>query len=127
MRIYFAHPISTYNTPQEKDWIKIIKNNLSEVYTIQNPNGEVHEDAYKQIGMIYFTEMAKSCDIGVFLPFNGGHFGMGVYREILAMADQGKDLYSISKEGIMHELDFKDITPLSINDTRKFVRNERKA
>ena len=65
----------------------------------------------------------KTCDAIVAVPFLDGKFGMGVFREVEALAASGKPAYQLS-EGEIRSLDFKDISPLSVNETRSRVKQK---
>src|ERR1035437_1828325 len=122
MKIYFAHPVSDYNTTKEKVDEREIKEKF-EGCVILNPNGKVHSDKYKEEGMAYFEKIVKECDAAVCVPFRDGEWGMGVWREAESMAQKQGKTYELHK-GCIKEVDFKDIRPLSINETKKRVKKE---
>ena len=81
MKIYYAHFMGIYNTPQEVRDIETLKKlfPLAEIY---NPNSQESEDGYKLKGMSYFEELVKGCDILAFRGLPGGKIPAGVYKEI---------------------------------------------
>lgn len=121
MKIYFAHPVSDYNTSKEQDDLAIIKTRFPGA-EILNPNAIEHEMAYKEQGMIYFENLARTCDVIVCVPFKDGEWGMGVWREAEAMAKKQGLTYVLFNNEIS-PVDFKDIRPLSINETRRRIKN----
>jgi hypothetical protein len=82
MKIYFAHPISIYNTHKENALLYIIKEAFSSDDIILNPGDINHQLAYAIKGdMSYFTDLVKECDAIVAYPFEDGYFGAGVSEE----------------------------------------------
>jgi hypothetical protein len=82
MKIYYAHPISDYNTQNEKD--NILK--LEKLgFDVLNPNNPAYEEAYKLQGMQVFLDLINTCDCLVFETFDFGNSPIpaGVYKEIL--------------------------------------------
>jgi hypothetical protein len=130
MKVYFAHQISDYNTEFEKKCLAAIRRHfeigLNSSWEIVNPNDKVHENAYRQIGMSYFRELARQCDICVAVPFKSNRYGMGVFSEIQAMAEQGKNILTVDRDDFgVYELAWRSIAPLSVEQTRKRVKKER--
>lgn len=124
--VYFAHPMSTYNTKREAKCIKQIKNRYPD-WTILNPNDPIHHQACKACGggMEYFALLVNRCDAVVALPFKDGEHGAGVYYEMNAAFQRKKTIYEIDPdEGIIKEVSLYDIRPLSISETRH--RNVKK-
>ena len=76
MKIYFAHPVSDYNTSKETNDIEIIKSNFPN-FEILNPNSSENEVAYKQLGMSHFESLVKTCDAIVCVPFSDGEWVFG--------------------------------------------------
>ena len=121
MKIYFAHPVSDYNTSKEQEDLAVIQAKFPDA-EILNPNGADHEQAYKEQGMVYFENLARTCDAIVCVPFKDGEWGMGVWREAEAMAKKQGLTYVLFK-GEITPVDFKDIRPLSINETRRRIKS----
>lgn len=101
--IYFAHPINTYainGSPIEEVLLAHIANKWKGD-TIINPGDAKHEAVCKKIKehdpnanvMGYFTELVKTCDEVVVLPFLDGKWGKGVYAEAEAVLDLKKGKY----------------------------------
>lgn len=81
-KIYFAHPVNTYNTILEKWYYnKLFLPFLDEIEII-NPNTLKHQEAYKINGMDYFKDLVLSCDKVYILPFDDNSIGAGIYKEI---------------------------------------------
>jgi hypothetical protein len=121
-KIYFAHPVSDYNKPLETKSGELIAQHFPQA-EILNPNQKVHNDAYLTAGMAYFENLVKSCDTLVAIPFPDGEWGMGVWREAEALANHGGQVFELNPDtGLLQKVDFKDIRPLSINETRKRVK-----
>lgn len=128
-KIYFGRPISFYNTEVDKFLIEQIEKSFPETELV-NPALPIHGENYKRWkqetgnGMNYFfKEVLPSCAGGVFLPFEDGMFGAGVFGE-------AKTLQGFGLDRIVCEIDFNGkIFPfildesrcLSVEDTRKRV------
>lgn len=78
-RVYYAHPVSLYGTKQEDRDVSTLINLGFEVV---NPNHAIHQDGYERSGMIYFTELVRSCDALAFRAFPDGSIGAGIVYEI---------------------------------------------
>ena len=82
-RIYFAHPINTYNTILETWYFnKIFKPFLNEIEVI-NPNTEECQTGYAKYGMEYFKDLVQSCDSVYVLPFEDNSIGAGIHKEVV--------------------------------------------
>lgn len=126
MKIYFAHPINTYETPVDEKCIQIIKDNLGEQIInpsdklIQKTFGEyriAHPDTY----MEFFKELVSSCDTIVYLPFKDGMVGAGIWYEVKNVFENGGKIYEIDlPTDSVSEVDFPyvDGKRLSVEDTR---------
>ena len=126
MIIYYAHPVSHYNTYLEKEGLKAISKCFPEP-TIYNPNNEADSERYKLCGMDYFKLLASKCDIVVGQGFIDGEIPHGVYSEMLAGYESGKKVYYMKDMDLdlpmIIEVDVKSIKTLSINETRDRIRN----
>lgn len=135
LKMYFGHPINTYDTELEAKLLKIIEKEFPH-WIIENPNQPHHDEGYKRRakntgnGMDYFyKEVLPDCDTGIFLPFRDGRWGAGVYGEAKALIDRGCPIFLITFEGditYLKHAEFKKIKPLSIPETRARVRDENR-
>jgi hypothetical protein len=122
VKIYFAHPMSDYGTEREKICLEKIQNAFPGG-EILNPNQEHHQKACNEIGMVYFEELVKKCDMLVAIPFEDGEFGMGVWREMEVMdRAKGNSVTLQLKNNCLCPVDFRNVRPLSILQTRERVR-----
>jgi len=84
-KIYYAHPMYLYNTPQEKRDIKLLEILGFEVI---NPNSEPYISEFKAImakgsyDMTYWVKLARSCDAIAFRGCPDGRILSGVGAEI---------------------------------------------
>jgi len=132
--IYFGHPVNTYDKELEEFLLNVIKENFPK-YQIENPNQECHKEGYKRVakitgkGMDYFyKEVLPLCDAGIFLPFRDGKWGAGVYGEARKLAEQGCLIFQINADGVIMLMeDFDGIPVLSVEETRKRIRDEKGA
>ncbi len=101
-KIYFAHPINTYDTYYEKAALLCL-GKFFERLIIENPNQPCHQKGYKAWkkkrgnGMRYFyEEVLPPCRGGaVALPFFDGKLGAGVAGEIVWMMKKSRSVYVI--------------------------------
>lgn len=82
LKIYFAHPMDTYNTIIEEYCIEEIKRAFPE-YEIENPNTVEDQLGAKEYGMEYFKKRVLSCDAIVALAFPDETIGAGVGQELI--------------------------------------------
>ena len=131
-RIYFGHPINTYNSELEQSLIIAIERYFSaQEHQIENPNQACHQEGYQRYreqqgnGMQYFTcEVLPQMNVGVFLAFEDGALGSGVWKEAIFLQQQGSTIYEIDREGNIAELDLDESRKLSVEETRLQVRNK---
>lgn len=110
MKIYYARPISLYNTRQDERDIRL----LSELFgDCINPNKEELQNRYKQEGMDVFLQAVSDCDALAFRSFPCGAISAGVKKEIDKAIELGKpviELPTITEKRV-----------LSIEDTRSYL------
>ena len=105
MKVYFAHPISSYGTDQEK---KIIAGLQGMGLTIVNPNDQEHQDRVREIQnqyadrnessrivMEYFVKVCSACDGCVLLPFPDRSLGAGIVKEVQSFLDNKKKVQEV--------------------------------
>ena len=126
-KMYFGHPISIYNKPKEAELIKIIEKVFVN-YEVENPNQPRHSKGYqkwkkrKGNGMLYYYEkVLPHMDAGIFLPFEDGMWGAGVFHEAEFLQQQEKPIYEINVNGDILEAHLNPAKKLSIEDTRARV------
>lgn len=102
MGIYYAHPISDYNTAYEKRAeaaMKAISVAFGRWMEIENPNQDHHQLGYGQMQMAWFTEhVLPKCDGCVFSRFPGGWLGSGVLMEIEWFLINGRPVWELSED-----------------------------
>ena len=130
-KIYFGHPINTYDTELENHLLQ----RISEVFPllfIENPNEEYHQEGYqfwKRLsgnGMnYYYKEILPTCNAGIFLPFRDGKWGAGVFAEAEFLHNKGCPIFQIDMKGMVTKIDdLSAVEVLSIEETRKRIRTE---
>ena len=129
-KLYFGHPINTYNTDLERQLILSINVAFPDC-VIENPNAQKHQDGYvlwrEKIGngMAYFIEeVLPHCGSGIFLAFRDGKFGSGVVSEMRFFTERNYPTWEILPNGDISALK----TPhadriLSVEETRSRIRN----
>ncbi|PIP73004.1 MAG: hypothetical protein COW88_03310 [Candidatus Lloydbacteria bacterium CG22_combo_CG10-13_8_21_14_all_47_15] len=92
-KIYFAHPINTYETPFEGIALEVIKRRFPN-HDIICPNTPAHAAEYTAHGMSYFTErLVPQCSVTIGMPYPDGKFGAGVASEIRKAFELKQDVY----------------------------------
>ena len=130
-RIYFGHPINCYDVPLEIELIKIIEREFP-TFQVENPNRPHHQEGYRRYsrqgrGMDYFfQEVLPGMAAGVFLPFEDGMFGAGVWGEAEFLHRQAKPIYEISVEGTIGNMVFDLARKLPVEETRARVYHKNK-
>jgi hypothetical protein len=120
-KVYFAHPMSHYNSSLEKDCLRVIQEMLPNV-EIVNPNRPEYQDGYLKEGSFnYFLRIVQSCDAIAFVPYEDGEVGAGVFNELMTMLNKGGKIYQVTDGWIcpMMKQQVYDIRPLSITQTRQ--------
>jgi hypothetical protein len=119
MRIYFAHPMAHYNSAYEAECMAEIGRKFPGV-EIVNPNHWTYQESYEKAGgkgMEFWNALAESCDMLVAVPFRDGEHGSGVWKEMEAMQAKRGLVLELHK-GKWRTVDFADIRPLSVTETR---------
>lgn len=126
--IYFGHPVNFYNTDKERELAGIIKKEFPE-YNLENPNQFHHQENYKiwkdELGSgmkYYFDIILPKMEAGIFLPFEDGMWGLGVFGEAEAIFSKGYPIWKIDLNGNVDRVKSLDYSKkLSIEETRKRV------
>jgi hypothetical protein len=132
--IYFAHPMSHYDTDFEWECIDVIFTMLNPTGTeglisVMNPNQKWLSDLYKarkksgdQDPFEIFREIARACDIIVGVTFMDGQIGAGVAEECRVGQESGKEVYLIfmheGRKLLMPFLGLANYKVLTIEETR---------
>lgn len=127
MKIYFGHPINTYDTEEESRLLEIIQAYFKD-YEIENPNQDHHQEGYLGYrkehgsGMQYFLGIVlPDMDAGVFRAFQDGMLGAGVYKEAEWLESNGKPIFEVNLEGKITPLILSEQRRLSVEETKKRV------
>jgi len=129
-KVYFGHPVNFYDTVDEGFLINSMMRGPRE-WCVENPNQQKHDEGYKRFkqekgnGMLYFfEEVLPLMDIGVFLAFEDGMFGAGVYDEAKFLDDRGKPIFEIDLDGRLSKLVLEESKRLSIKETKARVYSD---
>ena len=111
LKIYYAHSVSLYNTPQELRDIELLERLGFEVF---NPNQPACNAGYQAEGMKYFERVLDDCDALAFRANPGGSINAGVVKEINYMIVQGAPVIELpTLVGRQY---------LSVEDTRAYLK-----
>lgn len=131
MKIYFGHPTNTYDTELESRLLKSIQDYFPD-YLIENPNQEHHQIGYirhKQEqgdGMLYFIFVVlPNMDAGIFLAFEDGMLGSGVYKEAEWLNANEKPIFEVDLEGRVTKLILSEERRLSVDETRIRINRDK--
>lgn len=92
-QLYFAHPVSDYNTPHEAAIVEL----LSQTFQVVNPNHADHAAKYAIEGMDYFVNLADTLDACAFLRFPDDTIGAGVAKEVEVFLDKGLPVFDVQR------------------------------
>lgn len=124
-RVYFAHPMIDYDSTLETSAIAAILQELGPEVEVVNPNHPDHERAYKERGdFSYWTELAASCGVVVYMAMPCGWIGSGVWKEVDSALRAGRRVYEVYRE-TRNLLRVEYLDPgrcLSIEETRRVVK-----
>jgi len=126
--IYFGHPVNFYNVPKEKELCEIIKFTFPG-HNLENPNQLHHQENYKiwkeELGngmKYYFDIILPKMNAGIFLPFEDGMLGAGVFGEAEFIYGKGYPIWKIDLNGNVERVKRLDYSKkLSVEETRKRV------
>lgn len=105
--VYFAHPVSDYNTVFELRIRKMINDSMDDIFAAHllhepplitqliNPNQLVLQMLYKKYGMDMFIALCGQCQACVFIPFPDRSVGAGVVKEVDAFLVAGKPVFEV--------------------------------
>lgn len=125
-RVYFGHPTSVFGTETQERCLLAISSRWS-TCAIENPDCAKHEDGYRRYGMGYYLkQVLPLCDIGVFLAFEDGLFGAGVFEEAKWFEIAGRPRYEIFSDGRIDYLSLYRPRSLTIEETRARVHAAKK-
>lgn len=79
IKIYYAHPLSLYDTPQEERDIATLE---LLGFNVFNPNSVDCEEGYRSNGMLYFKEIIQSMNALAFRAIPGLGIPAGIASEI---------------------------------------------
>ena len=128
--IYFGHPINIYNTPKETELVKKIESGFPKS-NIYNPNQKHNIENY-QIwmeetgrGMDYFFDVIlPEMSAGVFLTFEDGMWGAGIFGEAEFLRKKGRAIWEIDINGHIKLIGKLDSDKkLSVEKTRRRIHN----
>lgn len=125
IRVYFAHPINTYDTILEKFFLEhFSKYNDIEIV---NPNKPEHQEGYKNGGMEYFKTLVQSCDKLYAFSFGDNTIGAGIAKEMDWMYEKGGTVlflpfFSNVEEQVVTKCE-KQFKVLSVEETRTKLKS----
>lgn len=141
--VYYAHPISHYNTDFEWMCIEIIITMLTKIgEDLSEPSIEIMNPNQKWLSQVYqnrkaegheepfgiFNEVVKGCDVVVGCTFFDGSIGAGVAKELETAQENDKDVYLIYVNGgtklFMPLLGMSNYKVLTVEETRAKLRSE---
>ena len=92
MKVYYAHCVALYDTPQERRDIELLQ---ALGFEVVNPNTPEDTERYKTEGMEYFLKYVSICDACVFRALPDGAIPAGVFREIQWFTEAKKPIFEL--------------------------------
>jgi hypothetical protein len=111
LRVYYAHPIGLYGTPQEGRDVDML-NALG--FEVSNPNRRELDAAYKSLGMSCFHPEVMACDALAFRAHADGGIPAGVAQEINWALTAGMPVFELPSAIARRTL--------SVDHTREWLR-----
>lgn len=113
--VYYAHPLSLYDTPGEKVDIRYLE---TLGFKVLNPNDDAIEAMFQtsqDFGL--FVRLAKSTDAVAVRAFPDGKLSAGVVKEALSALEQGHLVFEIptTGKGEIHLLSQDDINQRALD------------
>lgn len=110
MKVYYARPISLYNTPQDKRDLDLLGTLGFEVI---NPNKEALSARYAKEGMDVFLEAMTDCQALAFRSFQDLKIGAGVVKEIAKAVEMGVPVIELPT--------ITESRKLGVDETRQYL------
>jgi hypothetical protein len=124
-KVYFAHPICTYNTILEEYFLEYFAK--SDDIEIINPNRQEHQEGCKKEGMEYFKALVQSCDCLYSFSFGDASVGAGIAKEMDWMKEKGGEIIFFPLfadfETMNTETAAEQFNVLSIEETREKLKS----
>jgi hypothetical protein len=122
-KVYFAHPVSTYNTILEKMVIAHLERQGA--HLLINPNTPEHQEGYKNEGMEYFKKIIEACDYVYVLPFpDDFSIGAGIAKEINWALEKGIKVVYLKPRFEHEEIFFlRGYNVLTVEETRDKLKS----
>ena len=130
MKVYYAHPMSWYDTFAETEDVVALEEAGHEVL---NPNQQRYSDEVQRLRskglghmvMEPFMRAVKECEAVAYRPFKDGRVGAGVAKEVLEAVALGYPVICLpftqpDEGGISHLFELEDV--LTIEETRERIR-----
>jgi hypothetical protein len=111
MIVYYARPISLYNTAQDQRDLELL---TSLGFELNNPNKAELVERYKTEGMEVYLQLVRNSDILAFRAFPDGKIGAGVMKEIEEAQKHGKAIIELAT--------ITSGRVLSVEDTRSYLK-----
>jgi hypothetical protein len=111
MKIYYAHCVAIYDTPQETRDVETLRKLGFEVI---NPNSPECSQGYQMAGMEYFRNFTAPCDGMAFRALPDGSLPAGVAYEIKLFQERGLPVMELPS-GLLRRT-------RSVEETREYLR-----
>ena len=118
MKVYYAHCMAIYGTPQEDRDIATLRRLGFE--DILNPNAREHQTGYADFvaagkpGMDYFTRLVDTCDAVVFRANPDGSIPAGVAKEVAHAVAHEKPVMELPSAFVRRTL--------TVMETREYLK-----
>lgn len=130
LRIYFAHPVTMYETPRETEVLNLIQKKYPNSI-IYNPGAKKFQDLFSKYRdqhpddyMKFFFDIVGKCDMVITYPFEDGTIGAGKGKEMEHGYNNGLEIYLIDNKTLEFNKvnDMNDIDIMSVEETRNKIK-----
>lgn len=104
MKVYYAHCMALYDTPQEQRDIDTLKK-LG--YEVCNPNCTKYKKSWKNLGMAFGEQLVAECDVFAFRALPDGRIPSGVFKELEWAMEQNKPVIELPSGIFYREMNIK--------------------
>lgn len=91
-KVYYAHCMAIFNTPQEVRDILMLE---AMGFEVHNPNNPTDHAGYQRKGMEYFRKIIQECDIVAFRAYPDFKIPAGIFKEVQWAIDMGKPVIEL--------------------------------
>lgn len=116
MKVYYSHPKTYKNSPEEAEDISLLK---ALGHEVENPYDPKFSDIWQTEGISFGKTLVEMCEGFAFRPLSNGKIGAGVAKELKWAVEANKVILEMPSASPF-EMDSLDGRVLSIDETVEF-------